>query len=172
MAEEGHASRRPASAPARLLTAVAASVLLTGCATATDEDLQAVEARLDRVESALAAGPDGDELTSRLVTVEDRLDELTASLDTDELAERTEATDAQLAELVDTLTVMDEELSILSDQLDDAEGELATALSDLRSVVDGVRGGLDEVRADNDELRALIITVRDRLDRCQADGSC
>ena len=156
----------------RLVSTLAAAVFLAGCAGAADEDLQAVERRLDRVESALAAGPDGDELTSRLATVEDRLDELAAGFDPDELAERTEATDTQLAELVDTLTVMDEELAILSDQLEDVEGELATSLSDLRSVVDGVRSGLDEVRADNDELRALIVTVRDRLDRCQADGSC
>lgn len=167
-----HASRRVPPGPVQLLTAIAAIVLLAACAGAADEDLQAVEARLDRVESTLAAGPDGDELATRLMTVEDRLDELTAGLDPDELAERTEATDTQLGELVDTLTVMDEELSILSDQLDDVEGELATALSDLRTVVDGVRSGLDEVRADNDELRALIVTVRDRLDRCQADGSC
>ena len=147
-------------------------MVLAGCASTTDEDLQAVESRLDRVESTLATGPDGDELASRLAAVEDRLDDLTAGLDPDELAERTEATDTQLAELVDTVTVMDEELSILSEQLDDVEGELATALSDLRTVVDAVRSGLDEVRADNDELRALIVTVRDRLDRCQADGSC
>ena len=172
MSAAGHASRQARSRPRQLLATVAAAAVLAGCATASEEDLQAVEARLDRMESALAAGPDADELAARLVAVEDRLDELTADLDPDELAERTEATDTQLGELVDTLTVLDEELAILSEQLDDVETELATALTDLRSVVDGVRSGLDEVRADNDELRALIITVRDRLDRCQADGSC
>jgi chromosome segregation ATPase len=112
------------------------------------------------------------ELEARLTEVEDRLAQLTSTLEPAALLERADATDAELVRLVDALSVLEEELAILGEELVEVEAELSTATSDLRAVVDGVRSGLDEVRADNDELRALIVTVRDRLDRCQADGSC
>lgn len=150
----------------------AAAALLLGCSGATGEQVQSLEQRVEQLESAAPTAAESEELQTRLTAVEDGLEELTTTLDPEGLVARIEATDAELVRLVDALTVLEEELAILGEELTSVESELSTATSDLRAVVDSVRGGLDEVRAENDELRALIVTVRDRLDRCQADGSC
>lgn len=169
-----HASRHagPVRRVGAALTLVTAAALLLGCSGPTTEEVQALEERVAELESAAASAGATEELETRLAEVEDGLDRLTTTLDPAALVARTEATDEELARLVDALTVLEEDLTLLDEELAAVEAELSTATSDLRAVVDGVRGGLDEVRADNDELRALIVTVRDRLDRCQADGSC
>ncbi len=169
-----HASRRSLPSGHATATVVlgAAATLLLGCGGPTTEQVQALEERVDELETAALAGDATEELEARLAEVEDGLDQLTSTLEPAALVARTEATDEELARLVDALTVLEEDLTVLDEELAEVEAELSAATSDLRAVVDGVRGGLDEVRADNDELRALIVTVRDRLDRCQADGSC
>jgi len=154
------------------VTLVTAAALLLGCSGPTTEQVQALEERVVELESTARTAGATEELETRLAEVEDGLDQLTTTLDPTALIARTEATDEELARLVDALSVLEEDLTILDEELAAVEAELTAATSDLRAVVDGVRGGLDEVRADNDELRALIVTVRDRLDRCQADGSC
>ncbi|MFO7959634.1 MAG: hypothetical protein R6U94_01655 [Nitriliruptoraceae bacterium] len=148
------------------------AVLLLGCGGPTSEQVQALEERVEELESAALTAEATEGLEARIGEVEDRLAQLTSTLDPAGLVERTEATDEELARLVDALSVLEEDLTVLDEELAAVEAELSTATSDLRAVVDGVRGGLDQVRADNDELRALIVTLRDRLDRCQADGSC
>lgn len=169
-----HASRpRPAAGGnGRWLALLATAALVGGCAAPSGEELAAVEDRVDRLESAVETSVDTEELQDRLARLEDRVDAFTAAVDPAEVEDRADATEEQLAELAESVTVLDEELTTLAEELAGVEQELTTATSDLRSIVDGVRSGLDEVRADNDELRALIVTVRDRLDRCQADGSC
>ena len=154
-----------------MLLAVVATVLL-GCSQVTSEQVQDLEQRVEELEAAAPTAAEVEDLQSRLTAAEEALERFTTSLDPDALVARTEATDAELVRLVDALSVLEEELAILGEELTAVESELSTATSDLRAVVDGVRTGLDEVRAENDELRALIVTVRDRLDRCQADGSC
>jgi chromosome segregation ATPase len=149
-----------------------AAALLLGCGGPTTEQVQTLEERVEELEAAALTAEATEELEARLTEVEDGLDQLRSTLEPATLIERADATDAELARLVDGLSVLEEELAILGEELAEVEAELSTATSDLRAVVDGVRSGLDEVRADNDELRALIVTVRDRLDRCQADGSC
>lgn len=146
--------------------------MLLGCSGPTAEQVQALEGRVDQLESTAPTAAESEELRDRLTEAEDALDRLRTTLDPAALVARTEATDVELARLVDALTVLEEELAIMAEELTTVESELSTATSDLRAVVDGVRADLDAVRADNDELRALIVTVRDRLDRCQADGTC
>jgi chromosome segregation ATPase len=153
-----------------VLASVAA--LLLGCGGPTTEQVRTLEERVEQLERAAPTTEAAEELEARLTALENGLAQLTSTLEPAALIERADATDAELARLVDALAVLEEELAILGEELARVEAELSNATSDLRAVVDGVRSGLDEVRADNDELRALIVTVRDRLDRCQADGSC
>ncbi len=147
-------------------------VTLAGSVVACTTNEEAIAGLTDRVAQLEGEVTDAtgqaeriEELETELRAVADRQAQL-ADLD------RIEDSEAQLVSLFDALTVLEEDLAVLDGTLAELGDELRTTTGDLRSGVDEVRGGLDEVRADNDQLRALIETVRDRLDRCQADGSC
>ena len=157
-----------ATNPARLLVALLLAGSVVGC-TNTDEEIAVLTDRVAQLEREVADATEQqqriEELETELRDIADRQAQL-ADLD------RIEDSEAQLVALFDALTVLEEDLAVLDETLAERGDELRTTTGDLRSGVDEVRGGLDEVRADNDQLRALIETVRDRLDRCQADGSC
>jgi hypothetical protein len=147
------------------------AALLLGCGGPTTEQVQTLEERVEELEAAARPTEATEELEARLTELEDGLDQLTSTLEPAALIERADATDAELARLVDALSVLEEELAILGEEL---AGSSRAVDRHERPACRGRRGPQRPGRgaADNDELRALIVTVRDRLDRCQADGSC
>ncbi len=131
--------------------------------------MTALNQRVTELERELARGGDVQE---RITGLEERIEEVAAAHDTLADLDRIEETEEELVRLVDALTVLEEDLDVLAEGSGALEEEVRETTGDLRSVLDEVRAGVDELRAENDELRTLIETVRDRLDRCQADGSC
>jgi chromosome segregation ATPase len=112
---------------------------------AADERFDELDVELEGLRDDLAA-----------VDVADRLDEVATDLDTAR----------------QRLDAVEDDGSERDQAVDEVAEELARTGADLRGLVDELRGELDAVHGELDELRGLYEVLRERLDRCQRDGSC
>lgn len=132
-----------------------------------------LEAELDRSAT--------DEEADRLAELDISLGELQAELTTTAgelaaLGEGVADVTADVGLLLDAVTVLEEQLAAVGDELQAGlvalEAEQRDTAASLRSSLASVDGRVDRAESQLEELRTLIVTVRDRLDRCQADGTC
>lgn len=158
----------------------AAAVVAAACSTTDPAEVAALEERVAvlEVEVAQQSSSDTDdrlaELAGEVAGLEEELGR--AISDRATLTEDLDAVTADVALLLDAFTVLEEELAALGDGLRAELADIAEtqrqATADLDSRLAGVSGRVDRAASDLEELRTIIVTVRDRLDRCQADGSC
>ncbi|MFU8839174.1 MAG: hypothetical protein ACNA8R_00445 [Nitriliruptoraceae bacterium] len=157
-----------------------AGVVLAACSTADPAALDALEDRVLRLEAELDR-LDAGEVPDRIAEHDADLAALRAELatTTEELTSLDDVLDDVTADvqlLLDAVTVLEEELTAVTDEL---RAELTSLAQDQQDTAAGLRSGLntldgrvDAAGSQLEELRTLIVTVRDRLDRCQADGTC
>ena len=157
-----------------------AAVGLGACAAGDPTELADLEERVAILEVEVAEATTTD-TAERIAELESDITDLTQALAETSDARQTLADDlgdanADIGLLLDAVTVLEEELALVGDelraQLDSLAGTQQQATADLDRRLAGVSGQVDRATSDLEELRTIIVTVRDRLDRCQADGSC
>lgn len=158
---------------ARTGIAIASALVLTACAGVGESvDPAEVESLREQVTA----------LTERDAARAQRLEELertTARLTRTNPITRVTKAERELARLVDTLAVLDEELAatVTENEQRDAAAEAATeelagqnaqlqgTLGDLRGQLDTAVGRVDRVSGEIEDLEVRYLTLRDRLDR-------
>ncbi len=162
--------------------AIVLAVLLAACA-GTEAPAAVDPAELDELREQVAT------LTERDTAREQRLEDMettTNRLSRADPAARLTETERELARLVDTLTVFDEELAAAvtdnerrdaqttetteelagqSAALLEANDQLSETVGELRSQLDSARGRLDRVSGELEDLEIRYETLRDRVDR-------
>lgn len=159
---------------------VIGALILAACSPADDAAVEALEERVIVLEvelDRLAVAEDDPRLNDLDAAVADLEGELASAAETlTTLSDDLEDLTADIGLLLDALTVLEEDLDRVADELRAEVASLAdrqeTSTAELRRAVSAVDSRVDQATGQIEELRTLIVTVRDRLDRCQADGSC